>query len=69
MVKKLVCELNDYRISLLSKDELQYIEGFVFSLYSETFQTGNDMSLITFFIFVVFSFSSTYLPCLMAGPS
>ena len=45
MVKKLVCELNDYRISLLSKDELQYIEGFVFSLYSETFQIGNDMKV------------------------
>ena len=32
-VKKLVCELNDYRISLLSTDELEYAEGFVFSLY------------------------------------
>ncbi|KAL9975575.1 hypothetical protein ACROYT_G012751 [Oculina patagonica] len=41
---KPVCELNDRSVSLLSNDELEYAEGFVFSLYSETFQTaGSDM--------------------------
>lgn len=46
MENKLVCELNDHRVSLMSNDELLYAEGFVFSLYSETFQTsGNDMKV------------------------
>lgn len=46
MENKLVCELNDHRVSLMSSDELLYGEGFVFSLYSETFQTsGNDMKV------------------------
>ncbi|KAJ7337232.1 Glycine rich protein [Desmophyllum pertusum] len=40
---KLVCELNDRSVSLLSNDELGYAEGFIFSLYSETFQTHSDM--------------------------
>ena len=40
--KKLVCELNDRGVSLLSNDELEYAEGFVFSLYSEVFQTDSD---------------------------
>lgn len=43
---KLVCELNDHRVSLLSNDELLYAEGYVFSLYSETFQTaGSDIKV------------------------
>jgi len=43
---KLVCELNDHRASLMSNDELIYAEGFVFSVYSETFQTsGFDMKV------------------------
>ena len=42
----LVCELNDHRVSLLSNDELLYAEGYIFSLYSETFQTsGSDMKV------------------------
>ncbi|KAL9975574.1 hypothetical protein ACROYT_G012750 [Oculina patagonica] len=39
---KPVCELNDHGVSLLSNDELEYAKGFVFSLYSETFQASID---------------------------
>ena len=42
---KLVCELNDRRVSLVSNDELLYAEGYVFSLYSETFLTGSRMKV------------------------
>ena len=42
---KFVCELNDRGVSLLSNDELEYAEGFVFSLYSETFQTSVDVEV------------------------
>jgi len=46
MENKLVCELNDHRVSLLSNDELLNAEGYVFSLYSETFQTaGSDIKV------------------------
>ena len=43
--KTLVYELNDRGVSLLSNDKLEYAEGFVFSRYSEVFQTGNDMKV------------------------
>lgn len=39
---KLVCELNDHRVSLISNNELLYAEGFIFSLYSDTFQTARS---------------------------
>lgn len=42
MENKLVCELNDHRVSLISNNELLYAEGFIFSLYSETFQTSRS---------------------------
>lgn len=42
---KLVCELNDRSVSLLSNDELGYAEGFIFSLYSEAFQTNSYMQV------------------------
>ena len=40
-----VCELNDRGVSLLSNDELEYAEGFVFSLYSEMIQSGSAMKV------------------------
>ncbi len=40
-----VCELNDRGVSLLSSEELEYAEGFVFSLYSETIHIGSDMKV------------------------
>ena len=43
--KMLVCELNDRGVSLLSDDELEYAEGFVFSLYSEMIQSGSAMKV------------------------
>ena len=46
---KLVCELNDRGVSLFSNDELEYAEGFVFSLYSETFQTSTDRKVGTIY--------------------
>lgn len=54
---KLVCELNDHRVSLLSNDELLYAEGYVFSLYSETFQTaggGIKVGVILFTLTSIF---------------
>ena len=40
---RLVCELNDHSVSLISNDDLLYVKGYIFSLYSETFQTsGSD---------------------------
>ena len=42
---KLVCELNDIGVSLLSNDELTYAEGFIFSLYFSTILIGTDMKV------------------------
>ena len=42
---KLVCEINDHGVSLFYNDELEYAEGFVFSLYSEAFQTVVDVEV------------------------
>ena len=42
---KLVCELNDGGVSLLSNNGLTYAESFVFSLYSNVFLIGTDMKV------------------------
>ena len=40
---RLVLELNDHRVSLISNDDLLYAEGYTFSVYFEIFQTsGSD---------------------------
>ena len=43
---KLVCELNDHSVSLISNDDLLYAEGYIFSLYSETFQTSGSVKKV-----------------------
>ena len=46
---KLVCELNNRDVSLLSNEELTYAEGFTFSLYSSVSIIGTDMKVSFFF--------------------
>ena len=53
MDNKLVCELNDRRVSLISNDELIYAEGYIFSLYSETFQTSRSDKKVKDILFYV----------------
>ena len=50
---KLVCELNDRRVSLISNDELIYAEGYIFSLYSETLQTSRSDKKVKDILFYV----------------
>ena len=53
MENKLVCELNDHSISLISNDDLLYAEGCIFSLYSETFQTSGSVKKEKTFCFTL----------------
>ena len=57
MENKLVCELNDHRVSLISNHELLYAEGYIFSLYSETFHTsGSDTKVNDILFYLNFHF-------------
>ena len=42
---KLVCELNDTGVSLLSNSKLKYAEGFIFSLYPSVILIGTAMKV------------------------
>ena len=54
---RLVCELNDHSVSLISNDDLLYAEGYIFSLYSETFQTsGSDTKVNDILFYLNFHF-------------
>ena len=48
---RLVCELNDHSVSLISNDDLLYAKGYIFSLYSETFQTSRSDTKVNDILF------------------